>query len=70
MTTAVQHNLVQELEQPSLADIEILEQDAVNVDQEGDEEELPKLAGDVEEAEMVVHPFNTPIQVMGLCQKL
>ncbi len=28
-------------------------------------------SGDVaEEAELVVHPFNTPIQVMGLCQRL
>ena len=70
MTTVVQPNLVQELEQPSLADVETLEQDAVGVDQDGDEQELPERTGDVEEAEMVVHPFNTPIQVMGLCQKL
>ena len=70
MTTVVQPNLVQEGEQPSPADGEILEQDAVNVDQERDEEELPERAGDIEEAEMMVHPFNTPIQVMGLCQKL
>ena len=70
MTTVVQRNLVQELEQPPLADVELLEQDAVNVDQEWGEEELPERAGDVEEAEMMVHPFNTPIQVMGLCQKL
>ena len=70
MTTVVQPNLVQELEQPSPADIDILVQDADGVDQEGGEQELPERAGDVEEAEMIVHPFNTPIQIMGLCQKL
>ena len=48
MTTVVQPNLVQELEQPSPADTDILEQDADGVDQEGDKQELPERAGDVE----------------------
>ncbi|MCZ6788782.1 MAG: hypothetical protein O7D33_02370 [Chloroflexi bacterium] len=62
MTTVVQPNLVQELEQPSPADTDILVQDADGVDQEGGEQELPERAGDVEEAEMIVHPFNTPFR--------
>ena len=70
MTTVVQPDLVQELEQPPPADTDILEQEAAGVDQVRDEQELPAPARDVEEAEMIVHPLNTAIQVMGLCQKL
>ncbi len=58
-----------EMEEPSLAEMESPEQDASDAVGE-EQEQLPERGADVEEAEMMVHPFNTPIQVMGLCQRL
>lgn len=75
MVTVAQPNSVEDIAsklgslENASPEMESPEQDARDAVRE-EQEQLPEQGVDVKEAEMIVHPFNTPIQVMGLCQKL